>query len=280
MGAFELGPIPLPPLAFLGAGQMAEAFLRGLLAAGMLDPRHVWISDLNPERVDVLARELGVQPAASNLEAVEPSKVVFLSVKPQDVRAVLEEVGTVLRPDQLVISIAAGIRLATLERLAPRPALIRVMPNTPALVQAGMAVLALGRGATSEHEAVALRLFNAVGRGIVLPEEQLDAVTALSGSGPGFLALIAEALGNAGVRVGLQPEVASLLVAQTLLGTGKLLVEAEVPPARLREQVASPGGTTQAGLAVLEAGGLRELLAETVLAATRRSTELGQAMDA
>lgn len=275
----SLAPALLPPIAFLGAGQMAEAFLRGLLAAGLLDPRQVWIADVRAERIETLAGELGVQPAASNLDASNAAELMFLAVKPQDVRVVLEEVGPALRADQLLISIAAGIRLETLERLAPRPALIRVMPNTPALVQAGMAVLALGRGVTSEHEALALRLFNAVGRGIVLPEEQLDAVTALSGSGPGFLALIAEALGDAGARVGLQPEVASLLVAQTLLGTGRLLVETGVSPSRLKEQVASPGGTTLAGLATLEAGGLRELLAEAVAAANQRSIELGQALD-
>lgn len=259
---------------------MAEAFLRGLLVAGLIDARRVWVSDIRPARTAQLARELGVYPARSNVEAVQAVEVVFLSVKPQDVPALLDEIGASIRADQLVISIAAGVRLATLERrLAHHPAVIRVMPNTSALVQAGMAVLALGEGVTSEQESMALRIFNAVGRGLVLPEEQLDAVTALSGSGPGFLALIAEALGDAGVHVGLQRDVAELLVAQTLLGTGRLLVEADIRPARLKEQVASPGGTTVAGLATLEAGGLRELLRDAVVAATRRSIELGQAMD-
>jgi pyrroline-5-carboxylate reductase len=175
------------------------------------------------------------------------------------------------------VSIAAGVKIATLERLLPHhPPVIRVMPNTPALVQAGMAVLAPGTRAKPEHEATALRLFGALGRAIVLPERHLDAVTALSGSGPAFLAIVAEALSDAGVRVGLPRDVAHLLAAQTMLGTGRMLADTGMHPALLKEAVTSPGGTSIAGVHAMERGGIRALLMDAVVAATERSAELGR----
>jgi pyrroline-5-carboxylate reductase len=180
--------------------------------------------------------------------------------------------------DHLVISIAAGVTLNTLERRLPHhPSVIRVMPNTPALVQSGMAVLAPGTRATDNHEATALRLFGALGRAIVLPERHLDAVTALSGSGPAFLAVVAEALSDAGVRVGLPRDVAHLLAAQTMLGTARMLTETGMHPALLKEAVSSPGGTSIAGLHALERGGIRAVIMDAIVAATERSTELGRA---
>lgn len=270
----------LPSIGFLGAGQMAEAFVRGLLRAQMLAPSSIWVSDVRPGRTDRLAQELSVRAAHSNLEAVGAVEIVFISVKPQDVGLLLEEVGADIRSDQLVISIAAGIPIAALERHLPHhPPLIRVMPNAPALVQASMSVLAPGGRATPDHEAVALRIFSAVGRAIVLPEKHLDAVTALSGSGPAFLAVIAEALSDAGVRVGLPRDVAHLLAAQTMLGTGRMLADTEMHPALLKEAVASPGGTSIAGVHAIERGGIRALLMDAVVAATQRSLELGRAID-
>ena len=270
----------LPPIAFLGAGQMAEAFVRGLLGARLLDPASVWVSDVRPERAPELARVLGVQAAPNNLEAVQAADVVLVSVKPQDVPGLLGEVGADVRADQLVVSIAAGVTLHTLERLLPHhPPVIRVMPNTPALVQAGMAVLAPGTRATAEHEAIALRLFGALGRAIVLPERYLDAVTALSASGPAFLAVVAEALSDAGVRVGLPRDVSHLLAAQTMLGTGRMLAETGMHPALLKEAVTSPGGTSIAGVHAMERGGVRALLMDAIVAATERSAELGRQAD-
>ncbi|HYW87627.1 MAG TPA: pyrroline-5-carboxylate reductase, partial [Chloroflexota bacterium] len=226
----------LPPIAFLGAGQMAEAFIRGLLRAELLAPRDVWVSDIRAGRGDQLARDLGVNAARDNLEAVGRAELILLSVKPQDVPGLLDEVGADVRADHLVVSIAAGVTLGTLERRLPHhPPVIRVMPNTPALVQTGMAVLAPGTRASKEHEATALRLFGALGRAIVLPERHLDAVTALSGSGPAFLAVVAEALSDAGVRVGLPRDVAHLLAAQTMLGTGRMLADTGMHPALLKE---------------------------------------------
>ncbi|HEY2594067.1 MAG TPA: pyrroline-5-carboxylate reductase [Chloroflexota bacterium] len=268
----------LPPIAFLGAGQMAEAFVRGLLRAEMLAPGEVWVSDIRPGRAHQLARDLGVNAASSNLDAVGHAELILVSVKPQDVPALLDEVGADVGADHLVISIAAGVTLSTLERRLPHhPPVIRVMPNTPALVQTGMAVLAPGTRADKAHEATALRLFGALGRAIVLPERHLDAVTALSGSGPAYLAVVAEALSDAGVRVGLPRDVAHLLAAQTMLGTGRMLADTGMHPALLKEAVASPGGTSIAGLHAMKRGGIRALIMDAIVAATERSHELGQA---
>ena len=259
---------------------MAEAFVRGLLAAELARSSRIWVSDIRPGRCAQLADQLGVQPAASNLEAVTSAETVFVSVKPQDVPSLLDEVGADVRSDQLVISIAAGVKISTLERRLPHhPPVIRVMPNAPALVQAGMAVLAPGSHANGEHELVALRIFNAVGRAVVLPEKHLDAVTALSGSGPAFLAIVAEALSDAGVRVGLPRDVAHLLAAQTMLGTGRMLADTGMHPALLKESVTSPGGTSIAGIQAMEHGGVRALLMDAVVAATERSAALGRTAD-
>jgi pyrroline-5-carboxylate reductase len=240
----------------------------------------VWVSDIRPGRVEQLARDLGVNPASSNLEAVGHADLILVSVKPQDVPGLLDEVGADVPADHLVISIAAGVTLRTLERRLPHhPPVIRVMPNAPALVQTAMAVLAPGTRAGKEHEAIALRLFGALGRAIVLPERHLDAVTALSGSGPAFLAVVAEALSDAGVRVGLPRDVAHLLAAQTMLGTGRMLADTGMHPALLKEAVASPGGTSIAGLHAMERGGIRALIMDAIVAATERSTELGRGAD-
>jgi pyrroline-5-carboxylate reductase len=269
---------PLPPIAFLGAGQMAEAFVRGLLRAELLQPSSVWVSDIRAGRAAQLASQLGVNAAAGNLEAVGHAELILLSVKPQDVPSLLDEIGADVRADQLVVSIAAGVQLRTLERRLPHhPPVIRVMPNTPALVQSGMAVLAPGSRVQPAHEATALRLFQALGRAITLPERHLDAVTALSGSGPAFLAVVAEALSDAGVRVGLPRDVAHLLAAQTMLGTGRMLADTGMHPALLKEAVTSPGGTSIAGVHAMERGGIRALLMDAIVAATERSAELGRA---
>src|ERR1051326_9165238 len=268
----------LLPIAFLGAGQMAEAFVRGLLRAELVAKRDIWVSDIRPGRAEQLGRELGVNAASNNLDAVSHAELILVSVKPQDVPALLDEVGADVGSEQLVISIAAGVTLRTLEhRLPHHPPVIRVMPNTPALVQSGMAVLAPGVRATAEHEATALRLFGALGRALVLPERHLDAVTALSGSGPAFLAGVAEALSDAGVRVGLPRDVAHLLAAQTMLGTGRMLADTGLHPALLKEALTSPGGTSIAGLHAMERGGIRALIMDAIVAATERSAELGRA---
>lgn len=257
---------------------MAEALMRGMLRAGLVGPRQLMATDVRAERLTYLTDQLGVPTSADNLPAVEFGEIVVLAVKPQDIPAVVKEIGQHVRPNQCVVSIAAGVPLAAVESgLVEGVPAIRVMPNTPCLVGEGMAALALGRHATSREQDLVARIFQSAGRAVTLPEPYLDAVTALSGSGPGFIALIVEALGDAGVRCGLPREVAALLAAQTTLGTARMILENETHPAKLKEMVASPGGTTIVGLQVLERGGLRGLLMEAVLAATERSRELGAA---
>jgi pyrroline-5-carboxylate reductase len=266
----------VPKLAFIGGGQMAEAIIRGVLDAGLVTAEQVLATEVRPERREYLAEQVGIRARANNRAAVTFGRVIFLTVKPQDLPSVLDDIGPVVR-GQLVVSIAAGVPLARIEPAFSTPTpVIRVMPNTPALVRAGMAVLALGAHARPEHEALALRIFNAVGKAITLPEYALDAVTALSGSGPGYIALVIEALADAGVRVGLARDVATTLAVQTTLGTAQMLAQTGEHPARLKDMVSSPGGTTIAGIHALERGGVRAAFIDAIVAATERSRELGE----
>jgi pyrroline-5-carboxylate reductase len=267
----------LPTIAFLGAGQMAEAVMRGLLAASAAPPERIFASDIRPERLDYLASELRVRTCASNRDALDRAEVAVIAVKPQDAPTLLADMQLGAHPGHLVISVAAGVKLATLEDALPDEVpIIRVMPNTPAFVSEGMAVIARGQHATDEHEGVARRIFESVGRVLVLPESKMDAVTALSGSGPGFVALMIEGLADGGVAAGLPRDTALMLAEQTVLGTARLALERGLHPALIKDMVASPAGTTIAGLAVLEEAGVRGALINAVLAATRRSEELGR----
>lgn len=226
-----------------------------------------------------LAERYGIFTTTDNVALVERSEIVVLSVKPQILRRVLDQVGARVRPDALVISIAAGVPIVAIaERLRPLTRVIRTMPNTPALVDAGATAIAGGAHATPDDIALARRIFDAVGISVVLEESLLDAVTGLSGSGPAYIFLILEALSDAGVKVGLSRRTAQLLAAQTMLGSAKLLLETNEHPGRLKDMVTSPGGTAITGLHTLESGGLRTTLIDAVEAATRRSRELGQAL--
>ena len=265
-----------PPVLFLGGGQMAEAIIRGVLDAGLIAPDRIMATDVRPERREYLSQQIGIRAEADNRTAAPFGQVVFLTVKPQDLPTVLEEVGPVVGPEQLVVSIAAGVPLGRIQSALPGPTpVIRVMPNTPCLVGSGMAVLALGDHASARDEELVLSIFNAVGRAITLPERMLDAVTALSGSGPAFVSLVVEALIDAGVRVGLARDVSTTLAVQTTLGTALMLAETGEHPARLKEMVTSPGGTAIAGVHALERGGVRAAFIDAIVAATERSRELG-----
>jgi pyrroline-5-carboxylate reductase len=267
----------LPRIAFLGAGQMAEAVLRGLLRAEAAPPHRLYASDIRRDRLDYIATELGIQACDNNREALRQADVAVIAVKPQDAPELLADMQHAVHAEHLIISVAAGVKLTTIEAAMPTTVpVIRVMPNTPAFVSEGMAVLARGHHATAEHEQVARRIFEPVGRVLILPESKMDAVTALSGSGPGFVALIIEGLADGGVAAGLPRDVALLLAAQTVLGTARLMLERDLHPGVLKDMVASPGGTTIAGLAALERAGVRGALIDAVLAATRRSEELGR----
>jgi pyrroline-5-carboxylate reductase len=265
-------------IGFLGAGNMAEALIRGLLR-GAADAGRIAASGPRAERMAELGQRYGIAVSTDNGALVERSEIVVLSVKPQIMRKVLDEVADKLRPDALVISIAAGIPIAAIEqRLRPGTRIVRTMPNTPALVDAGATAISAGGHATAADLADAKRMFDAVGITVILDEYQLDAVTGLSGSGPAYIFLILEALSDAGVKVGLSRRTSTLLAAQTVLGSAKLLLETNEHPGRLKDMVTSPGGTAITGLHTLEHGGVRTTLMDAVEAATKRSHELGQAL--
>jgi pyrroline-5-carboxylate reductase len=264
-------------IAFIGAGNMAEALLKGLLRAHVAVPSEIVCTDRRGERGPELTHKYGVRFTTSNLEAVREAGIVVLSVKPQVMEKVLDEIGPALDASKLVISIAAGVPIAAIERKVGHGVrIIRTMPNTPALVGAGATALAPGAHATEADLAQAKALFDAIGMSVVVDEPLLDAVTGLSGSGPAYIFLIIEALADGGVKAGLARAQAQELAAQTVYGSAKLLIETGEHPGRLKDQVTSPGGTAIAGLHTLEAGGLRTTLMNAVEAATNRSRELGK----
>ncbi|MFH0900987.1 MAG: pyrroline-5-carboxylate reductase [Pseudomonadota bacterium] len=266
-------------IGFIGVGNMAEALLRGLLRGKHCDPEQISGSGPRPERVDELRSRYGIFTSCDNSEIVERSDIVVLSVKPQILRGVLDEIANKLKANALVLSIAAGVPIAAIEaRLRPGTHVVRAMPNTPVLVDAGATALARGGHASVVDLADAKRIFDAVGVTVVLDECLLDAVTGLSGSGPAYVFLILEAFCDAGVKVGLSRRNAQLLAAQTVLGSAKLLLETNEHPGKLKDMVTSPGGTAITGLHTLEHGGLRTTIIDAVEAATRRSHELGQAL--
>ena len=264
-------------IAFLGAGNMAEALVKGLLRADVAAPGEVLCTDRRPDRLAELAERYRVRTSSDNRAATSGASIVVLSVKPQVMDALLAEIAPALDETKLVISIAAGVPLAAIERRVGHGIrVIRTMPNTPALVGAGATAISPGEHALEEDLRQAKALFDAIGKTVVVDESLLDAVTGLSGSGPAYIFLIIEALSDAGVKVGLDRRTSQDLAAQTVLGSAKLLIETGEHPGRLKDQVTSPGGTAIAGLHTLEAGGLRTTLMNAVEAATKRSHELGR----
>ncbi|ATB40810.1 pyrroline-5-carboxylate reductase [Cystobacter fuscus] len=264
-------------IAFIGAGNMAEALIKGLLRAGTARPDSIIATGRRGERLDTLQRTYGVRTTLDNVAAVREADVVVLAVKPQALDKVLIQVAPAADQKKLFISVAAGVPISVMERrLGQGVRVIRTMPNTPSLVGMGACALAPGEHASEEDMAVASRVFQSVGITTVVEENLLDAVTGLSGSGPAYIFLVIEALSDAGVKVGLPRYTAQKLAAQTVLGSAQLLIETNAHPGQLKDQVTSPGGTAIAGLHTLEAGGLRTTLINAVEAATRRSRELGE----
>ena len=264
-----------PPFAvgFLGAGQMATALAKGWLAAGLLDKTRSMASDPYPHARVKFAETTGVRTLPETTDALATADVLVLAVNPQVMALTLEQLLPLLRPAQLVISIAAGVTLETLSTaLGGHPRLVRVMPNTPCLVGASASGVA---AKNPDDAALAMTLMGAVGVAVSVPESQLDAVTGLSGSGPAYVYVIIEALADGGVRMGLPRDVALKLAAQTVFGAAKMVLDTGTHPAALKDAVASPGGTTIAGLHELERGGLRGVLMDAVQAATERAKELG-----
>jgi len=264
-------------IAFLGGGNMAEALIKGLLAAGAAKADQMLVSDVSPERLEHLKKTYGIIIHKSSKDAASQAEIVLLCVKPQVIDVVLAKIVPVADKGKLVISIAAGVTIARIEKiLTGDPRVIRVMPNTPALVLAGAAALAGGKNATGDDLALAQSIFNSVGRSFVVDEKLMDAVTGLSGSGPAYVFMIIDALSDAGVKAGLPRQLALELAAQTVYGAAKMVLETKEHPGKLRDMVTSPGGTTIEGLHALEEGKLRATLMNAVEAATERSRELGK----
>jgi pyrroline-5-carboxylate reductase len=264
-------------IGFLGGGNMAEALIRGLVTAGGVPPTQIVVSGPRQERLDALTTRYGVRTTRDNRALAAEAEILVLAVKPQIMGKVLREIADTTRANALVVSIAAGVSLSTMETLLPGGTrVVRTMPNTPALVGCGATAVAPGHAATDDDLARARFIFESVGIVEVLDEGLLDAVTGLSGSGPAYLFLILEAFADAGVKVGLSRRNAQRLAAQTVMGSAKMLLETDEHPGRLKDMVTSPGGTAIAGLHTLEEGGLRTTIINAVESATRRAQELGQ----
>lgn len=253
---------------------MAEALVRGILAKQIVSASDILISDPLSRRREFLAAEFGVRVTAENLECLA-AQTVILAVKPNNLKAVLTRLGNNWPPETSLVSILAGITLDQIAAYLPKEtSVIRVMPNTPALIGQGMAGLVGNASTSPEQRQLALSLFEAVGEVVEIPEEYMDAVTGLSGSGPAYVFLMIEALIEAGVFQGLPRRIARQLVLQTIIGSSQMVKETNKHPAELKEQVTSPGGTTAAGLMVLESAAIRSILISAVDAATKRSHQL------
>jgi len=263
-----------PTVGFVGAGNMAEALVSGMRAAGWPGDR-VWVTNRsNRARLEWLRVRYGVQVTDRKDELCSAAQVLVLAVKPKDVPEATEQLRPFVRPDHRVVSVVAGLTLASLERAFPGIPVVRAMPNTPSAVRAGVTAYALGRWASEEEARLARELFGAVGAVVEVPEDRIDLVTGLSGSGPAYVFFLVESLIEAGVRAGLSPEVARDLVVQTVFGAACMLRETGEDPAELRRRVTSPGGTTMAGVGALEEYGVRGAFLEAVQRATRRAREL------
>jgi pyrroline-5-carboxylate reductase len=263
-------------IGFVGGGNMAEALVRGLLESGATSTAQLRVSDPSEARRDHLMQQYGIETTTDNAVLASWADVVVLAVKPGIVRGACEAIADALGTDAQVLSIAAGVPIKSIEKyLNDNTRVVRAMPNTAAMALAGASAVASGSHAGPEDLEVARLLFESVGRCVVVPEKLLDAVTGLSGSGPAYVMLFIEALADGGVKAGLPRDVALTLASQTVYGAAKLQIETGEHPGVLKDRVTSPGGTTIAGLAKLEAGGVRGVVIAAVDAATQRSIELG-----
>jgi pyrroline-5-carboxylate reductase len=261
-------------IAVLGAGKIGEALISGLLSSGWRTTADIVATARRQERVDELGERHGIVVTRSNGEAAAGAALVVIAVKPQDIEGLLSELKGAVAPDQTVISIAAAIPTALIERQLDGVPVVRAMPNTPAAVHEGMAGIAPGSHAEAQHMAEAEEVLSHLGRVVRVEESYMDAVTAVSGSGPAYFALLSEAMIEAGILLGLGRDVSTQLVIQTMLGTAKLLRDQEMHPVELRERVTSPGGTTIRAVRELEQAGVRAAFLNAIQAAMERSREL------
>jgi len=266
-------------IGFVGAGNMAEALIKGLLKSNEHIRGYLMASDPREERLKLFRESYGIGTTPDNRSVVKNNEIILLCIKPQIMKKVLQEIAPDIGPEKLTISIAAGIPISVIEReFCESARVIRVMPNTPALILEGATAISAGKHATAQDLSLAKSIFDSVGKTVVIEESLMDAITGLSGSGPAYIFLIIDALADAGVKMGLPRDIALLLSAQTVLGAAKLVMETNEHPSKLKDQVTSPGGTTIAGLHALEKGRLRATLIDAVEVATARSKELGEMM--
>jgi pyrroline-5-carboxylate reductase len=261
----------------LGAGKAGEALVAGLLSSGWAKPTDIVATARHQERIDELSERYGIEGTLDNVAAVKEAQVVVIAVKPQDIEALLVDVGVALEASQTVLSIAAAIPTELIERhVGDGVPVVRAMPNAPVTVHEGMAGVTGGANATEDHLALAEEVLGSVGRSVRVDEAYMDAVTAVSGSGPAYFALLAESMIEAGILLGLSREVSTDLVVQTMLGTAKLLRDEKMHPVELREMVTSPGGTTISAIRELEQAGVRAAFLNAIQAAMKRSRELAE----
>jgi pyrroline-5-carboxylate reductase len=262
-------------VAILGVGTIGESLLRGLLSGGWREPSELVVTARDEERAAELGERYGVRATTSNAEAVAGAALVVIAVKPQDFEVLLGEIGGLLTPEQTLLSVAAAIPTSAIEgRIAEGVPVVRAMPNRPATVHEGIAGVCAGAHAGDENLALAEEALSHLGAVVRVPERYMDAVTAVSGSGPAYFALLAEAMIEAGILLGLSREISTQLVVQTMFGTAKLLRDEHVHPVELREQVTSPGGTTIRAIRELERSGVRAAFLNAIQAAMERSQEL------
>jgi pyrroline-5-carboxylate reductase len=264
-------------IAILGGGRIGEALLSGLLSSGWRKPEEIAVTSRSDERVAELRERYGVEATTDNRAAVAGASLVVVAVKPQDIAALLGEVGGLLTPEQTVLTVAAAIPTAYVEaRVAEGVPVVRAMPNSPSTVHEGMAGICAGSHSGETQLALAEEALSHLGRVVRVPERSMDAITAVSGSGPAYFALLAEAMIEAGILLGLSREISTTLVVQTMFGTAKQLRDQKMHPVELRESVTSPGGTTIAAIRELEQAGVRAAFLNAIQAAMNRSRELAE----
>ena len=263
-------------LGIVGGGAMGSALLDGVIQAGLLKPDAIFLVETDQAKRESLQKRLGLKLCGSLGELAQECQLILLAVKPQVLPVVLEALGSVVTPGHLLISIAAGISLTALEKQIPQGRFVRVMPNTPARIRRGVAAYAIGNNVTPLEVGWVEAIFGCVGQAIIVPEHLMDAVTALSGSGPAYVYYLLEALIDAGVLLGLGRDQAQTLAIETFIGAAELLKQTGEHPAKLRSEVTSPGGTTAAAVFELEKAGVTGILMTAVQAAARRSAELNR----
>jgi pyrroline-5-carboxylate reductase len=273
--AVPAAAMPKIKVAVLGAGKMGGILLQAFLKNNLFGKDQISGTVQHADRAQALSAQFGVEVGVDNVEAAREADVILLGVKPIQVPALVNLIRPVLNDRKLIVSIAASVKTRSIEDAAGVDlGVVRAMPNTPAMISAGVTALCAGRFCTPEQMAVAMRIFQTVGRAVVVDEKHMDAVTGLSGSGPAFLYIIIEALAEAGVNVGLPRDVATLLAAQTTLGSARMVLETGYHPALLKDAVTTPAGCTVDGILELEEGGLRVTLIKAVKRATQRAAEL------